>query len=329
MTFHLQPHLDRLYEQSDRRFTFQAGSSDEVHQWQSELRQALREHLGIAGRALPDDVNATELHSIRRDGYTETKYALDSGEVQIPVYILRPDAPLSHKAVMAFPGHGDGVQQILDAQTYGEEGYAGGLAQAGYLVCTVEQQGFGERVTDQVSDGDRRNSCYHLSFEYLMQGRTLLGERVWEGMLALSFLLRQPDIDPASVGCVGHSGGGTTTLFLSALDERIITAVVSCYFCAFRQSILKVRHCTCNYVPGLLQLAESGEFAGLIAPRAVRFVAGEHDPIFAISGVHEQYEVVQQIYSALDASDRCSLHVHEGGHAFRLKPALDWFGQWL
>jgi dienelactone hydrolase len=333
MTFHLQGFLDTLYEQSPRQFTYEAATSDEVTQWQTELRTALLDQFRITGRELPETVNAVELYSIERDGYTESKLLLDGGETPILAYVLKPNTPPPYKAVVAFPGHGVGVELILGLQPgsnlESDNDYAPSFARAGYLVCAVEQQGFGERVTDQVAETGAPTSCRHLAFEYMMHDRTLLGERVWDGMVALQYVRQREDVDADAIGCIGHSGGGTTTLFLSALDDRIKAAVISCYFCSFKQSILKVKHCACNYVPGLLQLAENGDFAGLIAPRPVRFIAGERDHIFDIDGVREQFEVVKSVYATLDVEERCSLSVHPQGHAFKFEPSREWFDQWM
>ena len=109
------------------------------------------------------------------------------------------------------------------------------------------------------------------------------------------------------LGATGNSGGGTTTLWLAAIDERITVAVPSCYFCSFRASILGLRHCECNYVPGILELAEMGELAALLAPRPMRVIAGERDPIFPIAGVREQYRTAERAWALANAPERLSL----------------------
>ena len=43
----------------------------------------------------------------------------------------------------------------------------------------------------------------------------------------LDYLLTRPEVDHEKIGCAGHSGGGTLTLFISALDERVRCAVVN------------------------------------------------------------------------------------------------------
>lgn len=93
---------------------------------------------------------------------------------------------------------------------------------------------------------------------------------------------RLPDVIPEQMGGTGHSGGGCTALWLSLLDERITAVVVSGYFNAFKDSIVAMPHCECNYVPGLLSLGEMGDWAALMAPRPFCIVHGQQDAIFPI-----------------------------------------------
>jgi hypothetical protein len=337
-SFHLQAHVDDLYRKQTPRLAFKAASADEFQMWQYTLREKLRELLVIDGRVLPTSVDAVLLDSVDMGDYVEQKYALDVGEgVRAPMFLLIPKTPPPYKPLLALHGHGRGVQDILghypDAEMEREqlardEDYAQSLARAGHLVCALEQRGFGERICDQYN-AERQNSCAHLSFEYMMQGRTLLGERIWDAMLAMTYLQQREDVFANVMGCTGNSGGGTTTLFLSALDERVTVSVPACYFCSFKHSILGMYHCECNYVPHLLEYVEMGDLTALIAPRPLRLIAGEQDPIFPIGATREQYQTVERAYSLLGASERCSLAVHRGGHAYDWQSAIEWFKRWL
>ncbi len=338
--FQLQQELDYLYATAPRRLAFRAQTVDEFHAWQAALRAEVTRMLGLTGRALPLQVQAERLQAVDRGAYVEEKYALEVGDsVPAPMYVLVPKTPPPYKAILAFHGHYPSVHYILGNYPDEEEkrealaidnNYAQVLAQAGYLVCAVEQRGFGERLTLQTHLSSYFEvSCRHLSFEYMMQGRSLLGERIWDGMVALSYLQSRADVVPGVMGATGHSGGGTTTLWMAALDERITVIVPTCYFCSFKHSILGMRHCECNYVPGILQYGEMGDLAALLAPRPFRAIAGEHDPIYPVEGVRQQWATVQRAYDLLGAGDRCSLVVHPGGHAYHHAHSQDWFARWL
>ncbi len=344
--FNLQAHLDALHAPDapttalSARSRFTATTRLEFDAWQQTLRLALLNRLNSFRRLLPDTVRAETLHTVDRGTYDETKVALDAGEgVQIPAYVLVPHTEPPYKPVLVFHGHNPSVQFVLgnypDAATAEQmravdNNYAQALAEAGYLVCAVEQRGFGERVTPQLAgDETFTSACRHLSFEYLAQGRTLLGERVWDGMVAASYVLAREDVVPGVLGCTGNSGGGTTTLFLAALDDRITVAVPGSYFCAFKQSIHAMWHCECNYVPGLLKVAEMGDIAALIAPRPFCAIQGVRDPLYPIAGSREQFETVRRAYALLDAEDRCQLAEHPGAHAYNHALSQAWFAQWL
>jgi dienelactone hydrolase len=337
--FHLQNHLSYLYANQPRQLAFHAESRDEYASWKRKLRAKVMELLGIAGRALPSTVSVIRLRSIDRGRYIEEKYGLDVGEtVHAPMYLLIPKTPPPHLAMLVFHGHIPDIQYMLgnfpDETTANDfratDGhYAQTLAEAGYLVCAIEQRGFGERKSDQIIVRDNQNSCRHLSLEYLMQGRTMIGERCWDGMVALSYLQGRDDVVQDRIGCTGLSGGGTTALWLSALDERVTVAVPACYFCSFKHSILGMEHCECNYVPRILEYGEMGDLTALIAPRPLRIIAGEQDPIFPIEGVKQQFETVQRAYQLLDVHEHCSLTIHPGEHSYDSALSLEWFDRWL
>lgn len=335
--FHLQAHINRLHRQTQPRFTFRANSPAELDDWRRDFRDALVSLLAIEDAWDTPTLSVERISSAEKSGYTETKYALHSGDDMIPLYVLTPTTPPPYKPIIAFHGHGPGVSLILGdypdeaarrENVARDENFAQRLVQDGYLVCAIEQRGFGERLTNQV-DAERQNACRHLAFEYLMHGKTLPGERLRDALRTIDYLQSRDDIVPDTIGCTGHSGGGTTALFLAALDDRISTSVVSGYFCDYEKSILGMRHCECNYVPGLLTLGNIGDITALIAPRPLCLIQGENDAIFPLDGVHAPYKIVQQAYEVTGSSDACRLSVHPGGHAYHYATARDWFMRWM
>jgi hypothetical protein len=75
-------------------------------------------------------------------------------------------------------------------------------------------------------------------------------------------------------------------------------------------------HCVCNYVPGLLPVAEMGDIAGLIAPKPLVIVSGREDGIFPLHAAESEFERVRDIYQTMGASDRCHHVIGDGGHRF-------------
>ncbi|HET9914851.1 MAG TPA: alpha/beta hydrolase family protein [Anaerolineales bacterium] len=337
ISFSLQRHLNDIYSVSPRKLAFDARTIKDYLLWQASLRAELSRLLGLQNHAFAGLV-AQKIHGVDRGKFIEEKLALDVGEgIQAPLYVLTPKQEPPYKPVLVFHGHDPSAQYCMgnypDEETERsnlatDNNYAKALAEAGYLVCVVEQRGMGERLSDVVKDVFSHSSCRHLSFFYQLHGRTLLGERVWDGMCAATWLLSRKDVT-GGLGCTGHSGGGTTALFLSALDERIAAVVVSGYFNSFRGSILAMEHCECNYVPGILKLAEMGDIAALIAPRPFCAINGQEDEIFPVAFAREQFETVRRAYELYNENHACELSIHSGGHAYDNQVSRAWFSEWL
>jgi len=196
-SFPLQDHLDKIYSTTLRKFAFKARTLKDYLVWQQALRIELSHLLGLE-RHSPAPLTAEKIQYVDREKYIEEKYAIDVGEgVQAPIYLLTPKHEPPYKPILVFHGHDPSVHYCLgnypDEETARinlatDNNYANALAEAGYLVCVVEQRGMGERKSDLVADVFSHSSCRHLSFFYQLHGRTLLGERVWDGICAATWL---------------------------------------------------------------------------------------------------------------------------------------------
>jgi dienelactone hydrolase len=328
-SFGLRGHLDFVYEDYLR---------NRIPGTPETLREAFRARLGLAGR-MPPPVAAEREYSIDRTAFTEEKIRLASGEdVSIPVYVLVPKGKPPFKPVLVFPGHDPSVHYCIGdypdpntarIQRSSNNNYAEYLAEHGFLVAAVEQRGLGERRLGPARDGEVQRSCRELSFAYLLAGRTLMGERCWDGMCAATYLASRPEAAAGGLGCTGHSGGGATALWLAVLDDRIQATVVSGYFCSFRDSILAMDHCECNYIPGILTMGEMGDLAALLAPRPFCAVNGEADPLFPAAAAKREFETVRRAYAAQNAEAACRLALHPGGHVYHCELGRSWLDRWL
>jgi flagellar biosynthesis protein FlhA len=93
----------------------------------------------------------------------------------------------------------------------------------------------------------------------LLAGRTLIGERCWDVSRAIDLALTYDEIDPDRIICTGQSGGGTATYYAACMDDRIAVAMPCCGICTFKDSIGKVPHCVCNFVPNIAKYMDMGD----------------------------------------------------------------------
>jgi dienelactone hydrolase len=89
-----------------------------------------------------------------------------------------------------------------------------------------------------------------------------MGLQTLNAVRGLDFLLTLPEVDPARVAITGASGGGTQTMLLAAIDDRIKLS-----FPCVMVSTAMQGGCTCENASLLRINTGNVEFAGLFAPK--------------------------------------------------------------
>jgi dienelactone hydrolase len=316
-----------LFDAAPRQLRFKARSKPEAEAWQNTFRAKLAELVGgFPMQRLP--LRVARLETRQFPGYTREKIVFDSSPgVSVLAYVLVPaKAQTPVPAMVCVPGHGRGVDDIVGIDDKGadrtdksgyQHDFAIQFAEAGVAAVAIEPMGFGcRRDPINARTSLTRKACEPVAGGALMLGQTLIGWRVWDIMRTIDYIGTRTDLDGRRVGCVGISGGGTATLFSSALDQRIRVAMVSGYLNTFRDSVGSLAHCVDNYVPGILNWAEMYDIAGLIAPRPLFIESGERDNIFPIKASIECYGKVRDIYTVFGAADRVEQEVFPDEHAF-------------
>ena len=105
--------------------------------------------------------------------------------------------------------------------------------------------------------------------------------------------------------------------------------MVSGYYNTFRDSVLSIRHCIDNYIPGILLNAEMSDIAGLIAPRPLFVESGAADPIFPVRATRAAFVEARRIYKVLGAEGNIGMEVFNGGHRFWGKKSFPFLGEHL
>ncbi|GAB3747520.1 dienelactone hydrolase family protein [Microlunatus parietis] len=293
----------------------------------AEQRLAYLRDLTAPFLRMRTDADAKIIEEVPCDGYRRDRIEVELlAGMRLRAYVLIPDgAPARAPAVLAVHGHGYGSRQITGLlpdgtpdpdDLDGHHHFAVALARRGLLVIAPDVVGFGERRSrsDRSYDADAGNACYRLASTLLMQGATLTGLRVTELLGVLDQLVAREDVDPHRIGIVGHSGGSMLSMIVAALDERVRASVLCGYPNTFADSIRSVRHCLCNYLPGVLALAEQPDLLELIMPRRLYLESGERDPIFPRGGFERAAAQVADAYAAAGVADRFGTDLHPGGH---------------
>ena len=223
-----------------------------------------------------------------------------------------------------------------------------GLARLGYLVLAFDPMGQGERVYYQDAHGGRTR-LGSADDEHTVPGKQmmLVGDtstrlQTWDAVRSLDYLAAHPLVDPKKLASTGQSGGGTLTMLLAAVDDRLAAAVV----CAGNTENFA---CANFNPPGSTDDAEQ-DFLGSgpvgfdrwdllypLAPKPLLIVSSEKDFFGTYSSNYiasgrEEFDKLRKVYGVLGAPDRLAWQTTPLPHGLSYDSRMQvyhWFGRWL
>jgi dienelactone hydrolase len=283
------------------------------------LRGQVRVALGLWPWPERTPLNASVRGRIVRDGYTIEHVAFES----VPGHwvtgsLYRPTGRRGRlPAVLAphghFPGGRHQERTAADAQKDIASGAERTLESARYQLqarpAMLAQMGVIAFAWDMVGYADSTTIAHRAGFtdaDAELRLQSFLGLTMWNAVRAVDFLLTLPDVDPARIGVNGASGGGTQSLLLSAIDDRVTASLPAVMVSGNMQG-----GCICENA-GLLRLGTNNiELTALTAPRPLAAVAANdwtHD--FMTKGLPE----LKAIYALMGAPDAVSGQKFEFPH---------------
>jgi dienelactone hydrolase len=283
------------------------------------LRRQVRVALGLWPWPERTPLNATIRGKIDRDGYTIEQVAFES----VPGHwvtgnLYRPKGRTGRvPAVLAPHGHwpggrhqersldeakkelASGGEQYLDSARYALQARPAMLARMGVIAFAWDMVGYADSTAIAHRAG-------FTDAEAELRLQSFLGLSMWNEVRAVDFLLTLPDVDPARIGVNGASGGGTQSLLLAAIDDRIATAVPAVMVGGNMQG-----GCICENA-GLLRLGTNNiEITALAAPKPLAAVAAnDWTSDFMTKGLPE----LKAIYALMGAPDAVAGQKFEFAH---------------
>ncbi len=182
-----------------------------------------------------------------------------------------------------------------------EQQRLGTLARMGAVCVDFDLYGWGE------SEKEVGEAAHHTSRAHVYQAAC--------GYILLDWMLKnRKDIDPERVGVMGGSGGGTHTVLLSLLDERVTASAPVVHLASHFDG-----GCPCESGKPV-QLAAGGtcepELAAVMAPKPMLIVSDGGDWTSSVPTLEFPY--LQRIYGFYDAKDKVrNVHLPNERHDFK------------
>lgn len=223
-----------------------------------------------------------------------------------------------------------------------------GLVRLGFVVLAFDPMGQGERVAYPDSTG-MNTRLSSVDDEHSVPGKqmVLLGEtasqyQVWDAIRSLDVLALHPSVDAQRLASAGQSGGGTLTMLLACVDERLSAAAVASgntenFACADFDSPGSTDDAEQNFIGSGPLAFDRWDLVYPMAPKPLLVLVSEHDffgtysPRYLSSG-REEYGKLARVYELLGQPDRLAWRDTPVPHGLTYAMRLDiynWFERWL
>jgi cephalosporin-C deacetylase-like acetyl esterase len=313
-------------------------SKEQIASRSTTVRAQLWEILG--GRPQETPLNARTVGTIDRSGYRVEKLIYESmPEVYVTAHLYVPTTGKPPYPGIVVPlGHTENGKAYRNYQ-YSYQN----LARKGYVVLAYDPFGQGERRQYlRPTSGHAFSTGEHTQAgrPMILFGSGFARYRVWDGIRSLDYLLSRSEVDPQRIGCTGHSGGGTMTMYLIALDPRIQAAVaVEANFENMAGPNYDppgaIADAEQDLVGGLPLGLDRGDLLAAFAPKPLLMSYTVHDQGQTYSPVYEEaikenYDELKRIYGILGAGDKVDLfagHLPHDMDYFQRRAMYGWFNR--
>jgi cephalosporin-C deacetylase-like acetyl esterase len=266
--------------------------------------------------AHPSSIAAKQFGTLSGDSFRIEKLAYESlpGFWVTANLYLPANGSGPFPAVLLAPGH---------EATGKQSQYSWGVnfARNGIIALAIDPLGQGERLQYLGSDGKSTiggSTGEHgeANIPAMLVGENIARYFINDSIRGIDYLVGRKDVDANRIGAFGCSGGGTSTAYLAALDDRLKAAGVACYITSFQEllpSATGVQEAEQSIPHFLEQGLDFGDWVEAFAPKPYAIISTTND-MFPFEGARHTYEESKRIYGIYGAQDQLQWITGPGGH---------------
>ena len=299
------------------------GTSD---QWRQQRPHRLKQYYEMMGlsdfaaidKQLPPAATVTSV--FERDGYRVENLHYQSmphlyvaGNLYVPTGGVREPMP----AVLYLCGHSESPRVYYQA-------HLRRFAQLGFVGLAIDTIHMGEL------QGYHHGLFQEGWWQWYSRGYTPAGVELLNAIRGIDVLQSLPYVDGDRIGVTGISGGGATSWWLAAADERIACVAPVCATGTFASQVIDRTidgQCDCMF-PVNTYGWDLIDIAALVAPRPCLIASADCDLIFTIASIREFHERLKRVYDMVGASDHLALVETPGRHSYHKRSrraVFSWF----
>lgn len=244
-------------------------------------------------------------------------------------------------AVLALNGHYGSAWDVLQPNSRHSCGdiywYGDSFARRGYIVLAIDISHrndsplyglksplFGPFILDFGDDPLHGNhehpSIKSHGFESSDWEET--GERVWDVMRALDYLITLPYVDTSCILATGLSIGAEIATIVGALDPRISLVIASGWSPDSGLFYLTGHKCSNWVYANNLEYIDTSDYHALIAPRPLIVQTGKHDHVWSMTNPYYAADKAvarrSRVSYGEEAKDKFVHYLHYGEHEYHI-----------
>jgi hypothetical protein len=312
--------------------------------WEKQRPERRRQFLDMMGLwPLPPktDLKARVTGTVEGDGFVVEKVVFQSRPglyVTGNLYLPKPlDPKRKYPTILYVCGHGNVVEGGV---SYGSKAayhyHPRWFAKNGYVCLILDTLELGE------IPGEHHGTTRRGMWWWQGRGYTPGGVELWNAVRALDYLETRPEVDPRRFGLTGRSGGGATSWWVAAADDRVKAVapvagiadlhahLVEGVAKRFDKGVIP-GHCDCMYMVNTHRW-DFDQVVALVAPRPLLLGNSDADAIFPVAGYRRIADKVRKVYALYGADEKFQLLETTGPH--KDTPELHvgigrWMNRWL
>lgn len=295
------------------------------------LREEIAKIIGVDLPNSESNIQYVVLESIKEEGYTRQLIEYDSYGDKVRAYLLLPEILEQNPTILINHQHNRehhlGKSEVCGLAGNPLQAFGPVLAKKGFVVLAPDSICFEYRRKDPMVEGfdfwqHFDEMCYRI-----LRGEILMKKVLDDAMNGISLLAGLEYVDNKKIGTLGHSYGGNTVLFLSALDERISFSCASGSACTYKNRMQNgVGIEMASVIPGFSQKYDIDDLVACIAPRHLLIVSSDDDKYS--KDAPYIVEKVSPIYMKHNKMSHLQHKRYQGDHALteeRFRDIIQWF----
>jgi cephalosporin-C deacetylase-like acetyl esterase len=205
--------------------------------------------------------------------------------MRVPGWFVRPSSKSGHGSTVLYLTD-DGGDDVV-----AEPGSMDRLLDAGHAVCAIDLRGTGLTTPRFPSGGPNYyDGSVHLDDRFawtcLVMGRPVIGQRVWDTLRAVDYLVSRPDVDSSQIRILGVGSSGLAAMMAALLDHRVLSVLVDRTLASYA-SVPESESYSLKlawFVPGILRKFDLPQIAAALSPR----------PCWILNGVDANGQVLSE-----------------------------------